>query len=52
MLIVLKIKQSNYDEAKNLMEKFNLVCKEFCVKNSEIKEKFNKLIPTNEKKEN
>lgn len=49
MLIMLKIKQSNYKEAKVLMGKFDLVCKEFCSKKSEIKKKFNKLIPSDEK---
>ena len=44
MLIILKIKQSDYDEAKDLMKTFNLVCKEFCVKKTEIEKKFNKLI--------
>ena len=48
MLTLLKIKQSDYDEAKLLIEKFELVCKEFCTKKNEIKEKFKKLIP-NEK---
>ena len=32
MLTLLKIKQSNYNEAKELIEKFNLVCKSFCSK--------------------
>ena len=52
MLIILKIKQSDYDEAKDLMKTFNLVCKEFCVKKTEIEKKFNKLIPVNEKSKN
>ena len=37
LLILLKIKQSDYNEAKELMERFNLVCSAFCLKNSEIK---------------
>ena len=45
MLILLKIKQSDYNEAKALIEKFNLVCNLFCLKKSEIQEKFNKLTP-------
>ena len=49
MLIMLKIKQSDYKEAKKLIEKFNLVCNSFCSKKNEIKKKFNKLIPENEK---
>ena len=52
MLIILKIKQSDYDGAKNLMKTFYLVCKEFCAKKSEIEKKFNKLIPVNEKSKN
>ena len=52
MLIILKIKQSDYDEAKDLMKTFNLVCKEFCVKKTEIEKKFDKLIPVDEKSKN
>jgi len=48
MLTLLKIKQSDYEEAKMLIEKFELVCISFCEKKNEIKEKFKKLIP-NEK---
>ncbi len=50
MLTLLKIKQSDYDEAKLLIEKFELVCKEFCIKKNEIKEKFKKLIPNEKRK--
>ena len=32
MLIILKIKQSDYNKSKELIEKFNLVCKSFCSK--------------------
>ena len=32
MLALLKIKQSDYDQAKKLIDKFNLVCKSFCSK--------------------
>jgi tetratricopeptide (TPR) repeat protein len=49
MLTLLKIKQTNYDEAKELMDKFNLICDSFCIKKKEIKEKFSELIPQNEK---
>jgi len=49
MLTLLKIKQTNYDEAKKLMDKFNLICESFCIKKNEIKEKFSELIPQNEK---
>ena len=52
MLILLKIKQSDYKEAKKLIKKFDLICKSFCSKKSEIKDKFNKLKPENEKIEN
>ena len=49
MLTLLKIKQSDYDEAKELIKKFNLVCKSFCLKSAEIQEKFDKLVPKNAK---
>ena len=45
MLTLLKIKQSNYNEAKELIEKFILVCKSFCSKKNEIQDKFKKLTP-------
>ena len=49
MLTLLKIKQSNYEEAKELIDKFILVCKSFCSKKKEIQEKLKKLTPENEK---
>jgi len=49
MLILLRIKQSNYNKARELIENFNLVCNSFCSKRNEIEEKFSKLIPENEK---
>ena len=52
LLILLKIKLSDYTEAKMLIEKFDLVCKSFCSKKSEIQEKFNKLEPENAKDKN
>ena len=52
MLALLKIKQSDYTEAKELIKKFSLVCISFCSKKSEIQEKFDKLIPKNEKDNN
>ena len=52
MFIVLKIEQSDYQGAKELIEKFNLVCKSFCSKKKEIQIIFNKLIPENEKNNN
>lgn len=48
MLTLLKIKQSDYEEAKLLIKKFELVCVSFCDNKKEMKEKFKKLIP-NEK---
>ena len=52
MLILLKIKQSDYTGAKELIKNFNYVCKDFCSKKKEINEKFDKLIPENEKSKN
>ena len=49
MLTLLRIKQSNYNEAKELIRKFNLVCNSFCLKNDEMQEKFEKLIPEDAK---
>tara|TARA_B100000029_G_scaffold494183_1_gene557606 strand:+ start:1004 stop:1432 length:429 start_codon:yes stop_codon:yes gene_type:complete len=45
MLILIKIKQSDYEVVEELIEKFNLVCKSFCSKEDEIKKKFKKLTP-------
>jgi len=52
MLTLLKIKQSDYNQAKELIDKFILVCKSFCSKKKEIQEKFEKLIPENAKNNN
>ena len=52
MLALLKIKQSNYSEAKELIERFDLVCESFCSKRVEIQEKFDKLIPENARDNN
>ena len=52
MLTLLKIKQSDYDGAKKLIDTFNLVCKSFCSKKNEIQKKFKKLIPENAKNNN
>ena len=52
MLLLLKIKQSDYNNAKKLLDKFSLVCKSFCPKKKEIQEKFEKLIPKNAKNNN
>ena len=43
MLALLKIKQSDYNHAKKLLDKFVLVCKSFCSKKKEIQEKFEKM---------
>tara|TARA_B100001245_G_scaffold113323_1_gene82970 strand:+ start:632 stop:1117 length:486 start_codon:yes stop_codon:yes gene_type:complete len=45
MLTLLRIKQSDYNGAKGLIEKFDLVCKSFCSKKKEIQKKFEKLKP-------
>ena len=39
MLIMLKIRQSDYNKAKKLMEKFMIVCDSFFSKKKEKKEK-------------
>ena len=52
MLTLLKIKQSDYSEAKELIKKFNLVCVSFCSKKAEMEEKFDKLVPENARDNN
>ena len=52
MLTLLKIKQSDYDQAKKLIDKFILVCKSFCSKKNEIQEQLKKLTPENAKDNN
>ena len=52
MLTLIKIEQSNYNEAEELINKFNLVCKSFCSKKKEIELKFKKLKPENAKNNN
>ena len=52
MLTVLKIEQSDYSQAKELIKKFTLVCKSFCSKKKAIQEKFEKLTPKNAKNNN
>ena len=52
MLALLKIKQSDYDKAKELIDQFTLVCKSFCSKKDEIQEKLKKLTPENAKANN
>ena len=45
MLTLLKIKQSNYDKAEELIGQFILVCKSLCSKQTEMREKLDKLLP-------
>ena len=52
MLALLKIKQSDYDQAKELIDNFTLICKSFCPKKNEIQEKLKKITPKNEKDNN
>ena len=52
MLALIKIDQSDYVEAEDLMNKFTLVCKSFCSKKKEIELKFKKLNPGNAKNKN
>ena len=52
MFVLLKIRQSDYNMAKELMERFDLVCISFCEKKKEIREKFEKLTPENAKDHN
>ena len=52
MLTLIKIEQSNYNEAENLINTFTLVCKSFCSKKKEIELKFKKLKPGNAKNKN
>ena len=47
MLALLKINQSDYNETKQLIKTFVLVCKSFCSKKNEIQEKLGKLTPEN-----
>ena len=52
MLTLLKIKQYDYDRARELIDTFSLVCESFCSKEKELQKKFKKLIPENEKDNN
>ena len=45
MLTLLKIKQSDYNGAKELIDKFVLICKSFCPKKKEMQDKLEKLTP-------
>jgi len=52
MLILLKIKFSDYKLAEDLIEKFNLVCNSFCSKKKQIKDSLDKILPKNAKSNN
>ena len=52
MLTLLKIKQSDYEYAKQLLDEFILVCKSFCSKKEEIQKKFEKMTPEDAKNNN
>ncbi len=52
MLVLLKIKQSDYNRAKELIDQFVLICKSFCSKKNEIQKKFERLSPENAKNNN
>ena len=52
MLTLLKISQSDYNQSKELIDKFILVCKSMCSKKAEIKAKLKKLIPEDAKDNN
>ena len=52
MLTLIKIEQSDYSGAEELINKFNLVCKSFCSKKGEIESKLKKLKPENAKNNN
>ena len=45
LLTLLKIKRSDYDSAKELIEKFDLVCDSFCSKSEELRSKLDKITP-------
>ena len=47
MLMILKIKQSNFSETEILLEKFKLVCTLTCAKDKEIEKKLKSLSPDN-----
>ena len=52
MLTLIKIEQSNYNQAKELIATFVLVCESFCSKKNEIHKKMEKLTPENAKNNN
>ena len=52
MLALINIEKSDYNKAKKLIDKFNLVCKSFCPKKKEIETKLKKIIPEDAKNNN
>jgi len=50
LLSLIKIKQSNYNEANELIKKFELVCNLFCDKKKEINNKLSKITPDEKNK--
>ena len=52
MLTLINIEKSDYNKAKELIDKFNLVCKSFCSKKNEIETKLKKMIPEDAKNNN
>ena len=52
LLALIKIEQSDYKKAKELIDKLVLVCKSYCVKKEEIELKLKKLTPENAKNNN
>lgn len=52
LLTLIKIKQSDYDKAKELIDQFSLVCKSECSKKKEMEKKLNTLNPENDKSVN
>jgi len=45
LLTLLKIKMFDYEGAKELIEKFDLICNSFCSKSTEMKSKLDKITP-------
>ena len=52
LLALIKIEQSDYKKAKELIDQLALVCKSYCTKKEEIELKLKKLTPENAKNNN
>ena len=52
LMILLKIKNSDYTQAEDLINKFDLVCDLFCSKKDEVRKKLKKLKPEDAKNNN